>query len=149
MKYGQWQRIAMTTLVSLIFSSSVALPSAQDKGKSEKAKAEKEKDRKDHGDSLDVIAVASAGISIGYKDARDYAVASNLTGYKPLPPGIRKNLERGKPMPPGIAKTRLPSSYLSRLPAHEGYEWKVAGTDLVLVFEAGLTISGVLKDVFK
>jgi hypothetical protein len=52
-------------------------------------------------------------------------------------------------MPPGIAKTRMPSSFLNRLPAHEGYKWHIAGTDLALVFQADLSISGVLKDVFK
>ena len=134
----------------LAFSSTTltALDASQGKGQSDKAKNEKKADKKEHG-GIDVIAVASVGISVSYGDARAIAVDNQLTGYKPLPPGIRKNLARGKPMPPGIAKTRLPSSYLSRLPAHEGYEWNVAGTDLVLVFKGDLTISGVLKDVFK
>jgi hypothetical protein len=39
-------------------------------------------------------------------------------------------------MPPGIAKTRAPSSFLRKLPAYEGYEWQVAGADLLLVFKA-------------
>lgn len=127
----------------------LALDPPQDKGKPDKSKHEKVADRKDHGDSLDLIAVASAGIQLSYGDARRYAIESELMGYKPLPPGIRKNLARGKPMPPGIAKTRMPSSFLSKLPRHDGYEWNIVGTDLALVFKADATISGVLKDVFK
>ncbi len=149
MRHSGSLKIAVVLLVVLMPATLLALDPPQDKGKSDKAKNEKTVDHKDQGGSLDVIAVASAGIHLSYGDARQFAVDSNLTGYKPLPPGIRKNLVRGKPMPPGIAKTRMPSSFLSKLPAHEGYEWRIAGSDLALVFEADMSISGVLKDVFK
>jgi hypothetical protein len=149
MRYSELKRHAVILLVILIPAMVLAMDPPQDKGKPDKAKNEKTVDHKDHGDSLDVIAVASAGIRLSYGDARQYAIESELTGYKPLPPGIRKNLARGKPMPPGIAKTRAPSSFLKRLPAHEGYEWHIAGTDLALVFQADMSITGVLKDVFK
>ena len=149
MGYPRLKKLAAVLLVTMIPATLLALDPPQDKGKPDKAKNEKTVDHKNDGDSLDVIAVASAGIHLSYGDARQLAVDSNLTGYKPLPPGIRKNLARGKPMPPGIAKTRMPSSFLKRLPAHEGYEWRIAGSDLALVFEADMSISGVLKDVFK
>jgi len=149
MRISRLEGVAVFLLVMSVPATLLALDPPQDKGKPDKAKNEKSVDHKDHGDSLDVIAVASAGIRLSYGDARRFAVDSNLTGYKPLPPGIRKNLARGKPMPPGIAKTRMPSSFLRRLPAHEGYEWRIAGSDLALVFEADMSISGVLKDVFK
>jgi hypothetical protein len=142
-------KLATLLIVILMPAAVLALDPPKDKGKADKAKHDKSVDPKDHDASLDVIAVASAGIQLSYGDARRYAVESDLTGYKPLPPGIRKNLARGKPMPPGIAKTRVPSSFLARLPAHEGYEWRIAGSDLALVFEADLSISGVLRDVFK
>jgi len=93
-----------------------------------------------------VSATISAGISIG--DARQIATRYELTGVKPLPPGIQKNLARGKPMPPGIAKTRLPDSFIDQLPQHEGYVWQRAGVDLVLVASGTLVISDVLKGVF-
>ena len=144
-----WQRFIAVLVLTMIPATLLALEPSQGKGQSEKTKKEKPADREDHRDSFDVIAVASAGISITYGDARALAVENHLTGYKPLPPGIRKNLARGKPMPPGIAKTRLPSAFLSQMPAHDGYEWNVGGSDLVLVFKADLTIAGVLKDVFK
>jgi len=88
----------------------------------------------------------SAGISIG--DARHLASRYDLTGTKPLPPGIRKNLARGKPLPPGIAKNRLPDPFIGQLPHHPGYEWQQAGTDLVLVVSGSLVISDVLEGVF-
>lgn len=149
MRYPRLEKLAVVLLVVLMPASLLALEPPQDKGKPDKAKNEKKVAHEDHGDSLDVIAVVSAGIRLSYGDARQYAVESDLTGYKPLPPGIRKNLARGKPMPPGIAKTRMPYSFLNRLPAHEGYEWQIAGSDLALVFQADMSISGVLRDVFK
>ena len=149
MRPSSLKTVAAVLLVILMPATLLALDPPQDKGKPDKAKHEKKVDHKDSGNSLDVIAVASAGIQLRYGDARRWATESNLTGYKPLPPGIRKNLARGKPMPPGIAKTRMPSSFLGKLPAHDGYEWHIAGTDLALVFRGDMTISGVLKDVFK
>jgi hypothetical protein len=72
-----------------------------------------------------------------------------MGGYKPLPPGIQKNLARGKPLPPGIAKKAPPSALLGRLPRHPGYEWQMAGTDLILVQIGTAIIADVLKDVFR
>ncbi|NDV13668.1 anti-virulence regulator CigR family protein [Crenobacter caeni] len=73
----------------------------------------------------------------------------DLGGYSALPPGIRKNLARGKPLPPGIAKKAVPMPLLSELPKHSGYEWQVAGRDLVLVALGSMLIADVLSDVFR
>ena len=91
----------------------------------------------------------SAGITAAV--ARQYAVESGvkMSGYKPLPPGIQKNLARGKPLPPGIAKKAAPQQMLGRLPQHAGYEWQMAGTDLVLVQIGTAIVADVLKDVFR
>lgn len=64
-----------------------------------------------------------------------------------LPPGIQKNLARGKPMPPGIAK-KLDGRLLGRLPHYDGYEWRQAGTDLILVAIASGLIYEVLNGAF-
>lgn len=64
------------------------------------------------------------------------------------PPGIRKNLARGKPLPPGIAKKMVPGPMLARLPAYPGYEWRIAGSDLVLVAIATAVVADVLLNVF-
>ncbi|MDO5667026.1 MAG: anti-virulence regulator CigR family protein [Alcaligenaceae bacterium] len=81
--------------------------------------------------------------------ARDYASDVGLRGYSTLPPGIRKNLARGKPLPPGIAKKMVPGSLLDRLPRHSGYEWRVAGSDLVLISVATDIVADILYDVFN
>ncbi|UDF36379.1 UNVERIFIED_ORG: anti-virulence regulator CigR family protein [Shinella sp. XGS7] len=87
-------------------------------------------------------------VSIRYEQARSLAVQGGFTGYKPLPPGIRKNLARGKPLPPGIAKKAAPPALLRQLPQRPGYEWQVCGTDLVLVAVGTLIVAEVLKSVF-
>ena len=103
-------------------------------------------DKSDFNVDFGLSATVTAGISIG--DARRLATRYDLTGSKPLPPGIRKNLARGKPMPPGIQKTRMPDSFISQLPVHPGYEWRQAGSDLVLVVSGSLVISDILEGVF-
>lgn len=149
MSHAKLAKLASIALALMIPVTLLALEPAQGKGKPDKAKNEKKETPEDRKDGREVAIVLSAGISISYGDVRRYAVESDLTGQKPLPPGIRKNLARGKPMPPGIAKTRLPASFLTRLPAHKGYEWHAAGVDLVLVLKADKSISDVVKDVFE
>lgn len=81
-------------------------------------------------------------------EIRPLAVSYGLVGYKPLPPGIRKNLMRGKPLPPGIAKKMVPHVLLADLPYYSGYEWRIAGTDLILVLLAKGWIVDILSDIF-
>lgn len=92
------------------------------------------------------VTLTTAGISIS--TARGYAVQAGATGYGALPPGIRKNLARGKPLPPGIAKKMVPGPMLARLPVHAGYEWRVAGNDLILIAIATGVVADVLAGVF-
>ena len=66
-----------------------------------------------------------------------------------MPPGIAKNLARGKPLPPGIAKQYVPGPMLARLPQHPGYEWRVVGSDLVLVGIQTAIVADVLVGVFR
>ena len=140
-----------TTLIAfcgliLLASPLMADPPAG-KGNPGKDNKEKQEDRKDLENAIDLLGLVAAGISA--TDARRIAVDYRYTGYKPLPPGIRKNLARGKPLPPGIAKTRMPSGLVDHLPVHAGYEWQIAGIDLILVAVAGYIIADVLHDVFR
>ncbi|MFC3337311.1 anti-virulence regulator CigR family protein [Paracandidimonas soli] len=80
--------------------------------------------------------------------ARRYAIDLGLGGYSALPPGIRRNLARGKPLPPGIAKKMAPASLLGRLPRYPGYEWRIAGSDLILISLATALVADILYDVF-
>lgn len=89
----------------------------------------------------------TAGITVG--QARELAVAQRMTGLDGLPPGIRKNLARGKPLPPGIARRNLPDGMLSGLPVVQGHEWRMAGTDLVLIALGTLVVVEILQDVFR
>ncbi|OZI29134.1 hypothetical protein CEG14_21115 [Bordetella genomosp. 1] len=104
------------------------------------------KSGKDDGAQVSVD-LRRAGITVSV--ARGYALDAGLTGMSDLPPGIRKNLARGKPLPPGIAKKMVPSGMLAHLPVYPGYEWRVAGADLILVAIAGGLIADVLVDVFR
>lgn len=90
-----------------------------------------------HGPSINRGSVL--GIVGGY---RDYWSAGPA-----LPPGIQKNLARGKPLPPGIAK-KLDGRLVGRLPHYDGYEWRQAGTDLILVALATGIIYEVLNGAF-
>jgi hypothetical protein len=94
-------------------------------------------------------AAAPISINITFDQARRIAIDTGARGYKPLPPGIRKNLARGKPLPPGIAKQYAPAPMVARLPVHPGHEWRVVGTDLVLVAIATAIVVDVLLDVFS
>src|SRR3546814_1604788 len=91
-----------------------------------------------------VTGLVYAGITAAL--AHGYALDYGLTGYSALPPGIRKNLARGKPLPPGIQKKIVPGSLLSRLPRYSGYEWRVAGSDLILVAVATAVVADVLYE---
>ena len=67
---------------------------------------------------------------------------------KALPPGMQKRLAKGKPLPPGIAK-RFSPGVLNKLPRYPGYDWEMAGTDVVLVETATRVIADVLYGVLQ
>ena len=105
------------------------------------------RDSRGHLSGDDVLGdLVYAGITAAL--AHEYALDYDLRGYSSLPPGIRKNLARGKPLPPGIAKKMVPDAFLGRLPRHSGYEWRIAGTDLILVSLATAVVADILYDVF-
>lgn len=65
-----------------------------------------------------------------------------------LPPGIRKKVARGKPLPPGIAK-RFPGGLRSQLAARPGYDYRVVGSDVMLVEVATGVIVDVVRDLLR
>lgn len=97
-----------------------------------------------YGDDFDGLIYAGITAAL----AREYALDYGFGGYSSLPPGIRKNLARGKPLPPGIAKKMVPGPMLGRLPRYPGYEWRIAGSDLILISVATAVIADILYDVF-
>lgn len=112
-----------------------------DKGNSGKGHSDKGKKAK--GDHDDLV-----NVNISYDRVRPLALNYGLTGYQSLPPGIAKNLARGKPLPPGIAKKMVPASMLGQLPSYPGYEWRIAGNDLVLVALSTAIVASVINGVF-
>lgn len=151
-------RTGKLLLVSAISLSLIGMPAFADppQGKGKPDKAEKhagkknnkaKKNKKDRDNDVDAASLVMAGITAS--QARRLALDYRYTGYKSLPPGIAKNLARGKPLPPGIAKKMVPSRMLSRLPRHAGYEWRVAGSDLILVAMATNVVADVLAGVFR
>lgn len=96
------------------------------------------------GDAVTGLVYAGITATLAHGYARD----DGLVGYSSLPPGIRKNLARGKPLPPGIAKKMVPGPLLGRLPRYPGYEWRVAGSDLILIAVATAVVADILYDVF-
>ncbi len=52
--------------------------------------------------------------------------------------------------PVAVSLTRMvPSRMLAHLPRHAGYEWRVVGSDLVLVAIASGVVADVLLNVFQ
>lgn len=84
-----------------------------------------------------------------YAQARWLASENGLLGYHALPPGVAKNLARGKPLPPGIAKRAVPAHMRDRLPHYPGYEWEIAGDDLVLIALSTAVVTYIINDVFE
>ncbi len=66
-----------------------------------------------------------------------------------LPPGIAKNVGRGKPLPPGIAKKALPQDLLRRLPARDGYDRVIIGSDILLIELATGVVVDALRGVLR
>ncbi|WCM51529.1 RcnB family protein [Pseudomonas sp. WJP1] len=73
-------------------------------------------------------------------DHHDYFVRG-----APPPPGI--HLERGRPLPHGYYGERLDNRALSRLPYYQGYEWRRAGSDIVLIAMGSGIVYEILEGV--
>ena len=84
-----------------------------------------------------------------HKRARNMAQAHHVTGYKPLPPDMRKRMVLNRPMPRDIVLRDVPPGMRPELPPRPGYEWRIAGSDLVLVAVGTLIIHEIIENVFN
>ncbi|OQS33326.1 hypothetical protein B0T40_17885 [Chromobacterium haemolyticum] len=141
----RWKSWAALLLAAALAAPTLANP-PEGKGHGEGQGKHKNKDQDRASPARTDKDLVAAGISVAA--ARRLALDSGVTGYKSLPPGMRKRLARGKPLPPGIAKQVLPAPLLSQLPRHPSYEWRAVGADLVLVAASGL-IADILLDVLR
>ena len=89
-----------------------------------------------------LITVAERAIIGDYVDSH----RGQFAGAEALPPGIAKKVARGGALPPGIAKKMPPGGLLARLPARPGQEWRMVGTDLLIIQIATGAIVDVLKN---
>lgn len=88
------------------------------------------------------------GAGIDHDRAWNMAREYKMTGYKPLPQGVKKEMIKGKPLPPKADPRPVPDAMRKRLPVHQGYEWRITGRDLVLVAVGTLIISEIIENVF-
>lgn len=81
--------------------------------------------------------------------ARDIAKAGHIGGYKSLPPDVKRNMIPGRPIPNHVEIRHVPPAMYDRLPRHDGYEWRIAGSDLILVVAGTLIIHEIIENVFS
>lgn len=81
--------------------------------------------------------------------ARDMAKAGHVGAYKPLPPNVKKNMIPGRPIPSHVEIRHVPPTMHDKLPRHDGYEWRIAGSDLILVVAGTLIIHEIIENVFN
>ncbi len=96
-----------------------------------------------------LISAMERAVIADYLDRNRGNLSGSLAGAKPLPPGVAKKLARGGTLPPGIEKKTLPGGLLAQLPARPGHEWRLVGTDLLIVEVASHVIVDVLKGALR
>ena len=80
--------------------------------------------------------------------ARQLARAGHMSGYKPLPRNVKKHMVQGRPVPRHVKIRHVPPAMYDKLPRHKGYEWRIAGSDLLLVVAGTLIIHEIIENVF-
>jgi hypothetical protein len=96
-----------------------------------------------------LISAVERAVIADYLDRNRGNLPTALAGAKSLPPGIAKKIARGGTLPPGIAKKTLPGGLLARLPTRPGQEWRLVGTDLLIVEIASNVIVDVLTGALR
>ncbi|MCZ6862656.1 MAG: hypothetical protein O7I42_20695 [Alphaproteobacteria bacterium] len=66
-----------------------------------------------------------------------------------LPPGLQKHIQRTGRLPPGLEKRTLPGDLRSRLPRRAGQDYRVVGTDIVLIETATNLILDIMQGVLR
>jgi hypothetical protein len=104
------------------------------------------------GDLLGTIITAAERALIG-----DYVNKSRSTSQglppglsgRPLPPGLQKHIDRTGQLPPGLQKRVLPGDLRGLLPYRKGRDYRVVGTDIVLIETATNLILDIMKGVLR
>lgn len=85
---------------------------------------------------------------LNYQTARNMAESGKMTGYKPLPPQVRRDIAVGRPLPGHLQAKPVPPYMLKQLPSRPGYEWRISGTDLLLVAAGTFIVYQIIENVF-
>ncbi len=104
------------------------------------------------GDLLGTIITAAERALIG-----DYVNKSRSTSQglppglsgRPLPPGLQKHIDRTGQLPPGLQKRVLPGDLRGLLPRRIGQDYRVVGTDIVLIETATSVILDIMQGVLR
>ncbi len=72
-----------------------------------------------------------------------------LANRRQLPPGLRKHIQRTNRLPPGLEKRGLPSDLRGLLPRRVGQDYRVVGSDIVLIETATNIILDVMQGVLR
>ncbi len=104
------------------------------------------------GDLLGTIISAAERVLIGDYVAKakgsSQGLPPGLSG-RPLPPGLQKHIDRTGQLPPGLQKRVLPGDLRGLLPARRGQDYRVVGTDIVLIETATSVILDIIKGVLR
>lgn len=66
-----------------------------------------------------------------------------------LPPGLQKQIQRNGSLPPGLAKRGLPGDLRGQLPHRRGQDYRVVGSDIVLIETATNVILDIMRGVLR
>ncbi len=66
-----------------------------------------------------------------------------------LPPGLQKHIDRTGRLPPGLEKRTLPGDLRGLLRYRKGLDYRVVGTDIVLIETATSVILDVMQGVLR
>ena len=104
------------------------------------------------GDLLGTIITAAERVLIGdyvtKAKGSSQGLPPGLAG-RPLPPGLQKHIDRTGQLPPGLQKRVLPGDLRGLLPYRKGRDYRVVGTDIVLIETATNLILDVMQGVLR
>ncbi len=118
-------------------------------GKASKGKSEDVATDKAVGAVISALERAIIGDYVRKAKASKQGLPPGLAKSAHLPPGLRQHIERTGTLPPGLAKRTLPGDLRSLLPARKGTDYRVVGTDIVLIETATNVILDVMRDVLR
>jgi hypothetical protein len=125
-----------------------------DKGKAGKVRKGKGKSEDVATDKLlgSIISAAERALIGDYvkkAKVKHQGLPPGLAKRQQLPPGLQKHIERTGRLPPGLEKRELPHDLRALLPYHKGRDYRVVGSDIVLIETATNVILDVMQGALR